>query len=84
MGVQWWIVEGTRWRVLRSSGKLVDTFEVDVEGEESQAAAIWRCLKTHGHQNEGVLLGLASSRGVSAVIEPELEEVRRDPQALAD
>ena len=84
MGVQWWIVEGTRWRVLRSSGKLVDTFEVDVEGDESQAAAIWRCLKTHGHQNEGVLLGLASSRGVSAVIEPELEEVRRDPQALAD
>ena len=41
------------------------------------------CLKSNGYRGEGVFLGLAAWRAAVGVIEPELEEVRRDPQALA-
>ena len=45
--------------------------------------AVAECLKLNGYRGEGVFLGLAAWRAAVGVIEPELEEVRRDPQALA-
>ena len=45
--------------------------------------AVAECLKLNGYRGEGVLLGLAAWRAAVGVIEAELEEIRRDPQALA-
>ncbi len=83
MAIIWCVVEGVQWHVLKSSGRRVEAYGVELVGEELLSVAIAKCLKDHGYRDEGVLLGLAASRAASAVITPELEEVRRDPQAMA-
>lgn len=83
MGTTWAIVEGERWRVLRVRGGRVEVFEVGGDGQMCPSHDLAECLKLNGYRGEGVFLGLAAWRAVVGVIEAELEEVRRDPQALA-
>ncbi len=53
------------------------------DGQMCPSYDLVECLKLNGYRGEGVFLGLAAWRAAVGVIEPELEEVRRDPQALA-
>ncbi len=53
------------------------------DGQMCPSHDLTECLKLNGYRGEGVFLGLAAWRAAVGVIEPELEEVRRDPQALA-
>ena len=53
------------------------------DGQMCPSHDLAECLKSNGYRGEGVFLGLAAWRAAVGMIEPELEEVRRDPAALA-